>query len=123
MCRLHGGNSPQARRKAAERLADLIDPDRALRQAAASAYMDITQLYTDEGVLKPMKEWLKELRSVVTGIETLKRNVTSGDGKQETVLRIRTRDADKNLEMLFKHLGILKERVEHSGGIEIKWQD
>ncbi len=33
-CRVHGGASPWAKRKAAERLADLIDPDRALRQAA-----------------------------------------------------------------------------------------
>jgi hypothetical protein len=32
-------------------------------------------------------------------------------------------DKPKALEMLAKHFGLLLERVEHSGGIELKWQD
>ena len=119
MCNSHGGASPQAKKKAQERLEDMIDPDRALRQAAASAFMDITQLYNDDASIKPMKDWPKELRSVVTSIETLKRNVTAGDGVQEKVLKIRTRDADKNLHMLFQYLGLLEKRIQHSGTLEI----
>lgn len=112
VCTTHGGSSPQVKRKAAERLADLIDPDRALREAAALAYSDITELYDAEGRLLPMKEWPAHIRAAVSGIETVRGNVDKGDGKFDEVARIRLWDKPKNLEMLFKHLGLLTEKLD-----------
>jgi len=57
----HGGGAPQVKRKAAERFADLIDPDRALRELVALAYSSIDDVMTytqkDGLKLKPFQQW------------------------------------------------------------------
>ena len=112
VCNSHGGRAPQVRRKAAERLADLIDPDRALREAARLAYSDVTELFDDKGQMRPMKQWPAELAAAVGAVEVVRRNVDSGDGHQDDVIKIKLWDKSKNLEMLFKYLGLLTERME-----------
>ncbi len=122
VCPKHGGGLPNVRAKANERLADLIDPDRALREAARLAYSDIRELFDDKGNMKPVQEWPDDLASAIAGIEVVKKNITTGDGKVDDVIKVRVWDKPKNIELLFKHLGLLKERLEHSGGITIKWE-
>lgn len=122
VCRMHGGGAPAVKRKAAERLADLIDPNRALREAARLAYADIRELFDDRGRLKPINEWPKDLAAAVGSVEVVKRNVDSHDGKTDDVIKIRIWDKVRALEMLFKHLGLLKDRLDLAGGIEIRWQ-
>ena len=112
VCRMHGGSAPQVKRKAAERLADLIDPDRALREAACLAYSDVRMLFDDEGRLKPVKDWPDELAAAIGGIEVLKRNVDSHDGRTDDVIKVKVWDKGRALEMLFKHMGLLTERLE-----------
>jgi len=46
---MHGGKAPQVKRKAEERLADLIDPGRVLREAARLAYSDVRELFDEHG--------------------------------------------------------------------------
>ena len=112
VCGSHGGSAPQVRRKAAERLADLIDPDRALRELARLAYSDLTTLYGPDGALLPMSEWPREMRGVVSGVKVMQHNVTSGDGVQESVVEVKAWDKTKALNMLLTHLGLLVERLE-----------
>ena len=111
------------KRKAAERLADLIDPDRALREAAYLAHSDITQLCDDGGRLKPMTEWPAEMKSAASGIETVRRNIDAVHGQTDQVIKVKAWDKLRALEMLFKHMGLLTERLEHSGEMQIKWQE
>ena len=112
VCRYHGGAAPQVRAKAAERLADLIDPDRALREAARLAYSDVRELFDEQGRLKPIKDLPDHIAAAVGSIEVLKRNLTAGDDQQEDVVKIRLWDKPKNLEMLFKHLGLLVDKLD-----------
>jgi phage terminase small subunit len=103
-------------------LADLIDPDRALREAARLAYSDVRLIFDQNGHLKPVKDWPDELAAAVGGIEVVKRNVDSGDGKTDDVIKVKVWDKPKALQLLFQHLGLMKESLEHSGSITIKWE-
>ena len=119
VCQTHGGAAPQVKRKARERLEDLIDPDRALREAAQLAYSNIQDLLDEEGKVRPLKEWPRELAAAVSSIDLTKKNLTAGDGKQEDVIRIRLWDKPANLTLLFKHLNLLTERLHLSADKEI----
>ena len=110
MCYTHGGAIGQVKRKAAERLADLIDPQRALREAARLAYSDIRMLFDAEGHFLPITQWPDELAAAIGGIEFTKRNLTAGDGAQEDVVKIKLWDKPKNVELLFRHLGLIKDQ-------------
>lgn len=104
------------KRAAAERLADLIDPDRCLREMARLAYSDLRHVIDPTtGSILPLKDWPDELAGAVASVEVLKRNVTAGDGVMEDVLKVRLWDKPKMLEAIAKNLGILKERIEHTG--------
>lgn len=110
------------RAKANERLADLIDPDRALREAARLAYSDVRQLFDSNGQLLPVHKWPDGLAAAIGGIEVVKRNVDSADGKTDDVIKVKVWDKGKALEMLFKHMNLFKEQIELSGGITVKWE-
>jgi len=119
VCRAHGGAAPQVKRKAKERLEDLIDPDRALREAAKLAYSNIQDVLDKDGNVRPIQEWPRELAAAVSSIDITKKNLTAGDGKQEDVIRIRLWDKPSNLTLLFKHLNLLTERLHLSADKEI----
>lgn len=119
---MHGGSAPQTRRKAAERLADLIDPDRVLREAARLAYSDIRELFDAQGNLKPIRDWPDHLAAAVASVEVIIKNAEAGDGHTDRVHKLKLWDKPKNIELLFKHLGLLTEKLEHSGSVAFRWQ-
>lgn len=126
VCRKHGGAAPQVKRAAEQRIkdyvADLIDPDKLLREAGWIARFDVRTLFDIAGNLKPAKDWPAEVAAAVASFEVVKRNVYTGDDKVDDVIKIKVADKLKALEMLFKHKGLLTERLEHFGGIDITWK-
>lgn len=123
VCRHHGGAAPQVKRKAEERLADLIDPNRALREAARIAYFDPRKLFDANGNLLPMTKWPDDAAPVIGGLEIVKRNLVAGDGFVDTVHKLKIIDKSAALTLIFKHLGLLIEKIEHAGEITYKWKD
>jgi hypothetical protein len=123
VCRSHGGGAPQVKRKAAERLADILDPGRAWRSVAAIAYFDPKSVYDDAGLLKPITDWPEESRLALASFEVVKRNLTKGDNMTEDVLKIRFWEKLKALEMILKRLGELQEKIEHGGAVSFKWEE
>ncbi len=109
------------RRKAAERLADLIDPNRALREAARLAYSDVGALFDEDGHLRPVHTLPPEVRAAIASIEIVRKNLASGNRTQEYVHKVKLWDKPTSLALLFKHLGLLVERLEHLGTLNIRW--
>jgi hypothetical protein len=123
VCKRHGGASPQVRRKAAERLQDLIDPDRTLRELARIAFSDLRVLFDRNGNLLPVSDWPEEMAPAIKKIEIVKRNLDVGDGLMDEVHKVETWDKLKALELIGKNLGLFTEKIEHSGGIDVSWDE
>ena len=119
VCDRHGGRAPQVKRKATERLADLIDPDRIIREAARVALSDIGQIFDAKGHLLPVHRLPPQVRAVIASVEVTKRNLEAGDGEQEDIVRVKLWDKLKGLDLLFRHLGLLKDRMEIEGGKDL----
>jgi terminase small subunit-like protein len=100
-------------------LADAIDPDRVLREAGRLAYSDIRELFDDKGNFLPIKQWPDDIARAVSSVEVVKKNVTTGDGKVDDVLKVRLWDKPSKLTNLMKHHGQLVDRVEVSGDAEL----
>lgn len=126
VCQTHGGGAPQVKRAAKQRVADMladaIDPNRVLREAGRLAYSDIRQLFDDQGNFLPINQWPDDIARAVSSVEVVKKNVAAGDGKVDDVLKIRLWDKVGKLTNLMKHHGQLTEKVEHSGGLEVRWK-
>lgn len=98
----------------------MIDPDRALREAARLAYADIRELYTADGKLKPIKDWPDDLAASIGGIEFVRRNVDGSDGHTDDVIKVKAWNKPQALEMLFKHMNLFApEKVVLSGQVDL----
>ena len=61
--------------------------------------------------LKAIHDLSAEAATNLGGFEVVKRNLVSGDGKVDQVLKIRFRDQSKYVEMGAKHFALLEERL------------
>lgn len=122
VCMKHGGKAPQALRKAAERVRDLLgealDPDNAMRETAAIAYARPRAIWDDDGNLRPLSQWPEDLVNAVKRVQVLKRNLFPDDGKVDDVIQVEFWDKPKAVEMLMKHHGKLKD-VEVTVNVDI----
>jgi phage terminase small subunit len=111
------------RRKAARAQRVEVAADDVLRELKRLAFSDVRQLFDEAGKLKPMKDWPNEVAAAIGGIEVVKRNVDSGDGVIDDVIKVKVWDKPKALEMLAKHLQLFEERVKHEGEISFRWAE
>jgi len=101
-----------------------INADWVLKRLARDATADLADLYTENGVLKPVHEWPIAWRTgLVAGIETVhERDGEDAEGKPvyATVRKVKLLDRTKLVELIGKHVevGAFKEKVEHSGEIK-----
>jgi len=94
-----------------------LSVERVLREYMRIAFLDPAQLYDAVGNLLPIKEMPADARRALSGIEVEEvYDFERGSKTQVATLR-KVRFATKQgaLDALAKHLGILKDRVEHSG--------
>ena len=84
---------------------------------------DLRALFTPEGNFRPIHELTESEAAMIAGVDVVKRNITAGDGQTDLVLKVRLVDRAKYVEMAAKHHGLLTEKIEHSGGLVVRWQE
>ena len=103
-------------RKAKQLAAADLSAARVLEELRRLAFADVRSLFDDAGNLKQPKEWTPEAAAAVAAFEVVQRNLTSGDGLNDTVIKVKSWDKTRSLEMLAKHFKLLVERVEVDAG-------
>lgn len=97
-----------------------LTAERVLEEMRRLAFSDVRALFDAEGNLKPLHQLTVEESACISSLEVIIKNAQAGDGKTDTVHKIRVWDKTRTLEMLAKHFGLLVEQVKHSGGMTIK---
>lgn len=94
-----------------------IDSDWLLMRLAEEATADVLDLYTEQGNLKPVREWPKIWRQgLVAGLD-VKQLVAYEDGESVpdgVVMKIKLSDRVKRLELIGRHVDVqaFKDKVE-----------
>ena len=76
------------------------------------AFQDIRKFYDDEGNIKPVHDLDEDTAAYLREVEHIRKNVEGGDGHTDLVIKMKTIDPVKPLEMLAKHFGLLIEQVD-----------
>lgn len=93
-----------------------IDADWILRRLAEEAEADLADLYSEDGTLRPVKEWPAIWRKgLVAGLDV--EEVKSSDGVIAQVRKVKLSDRTRRLELIGKHVDVqaFRERHELSG--------
>nr|WP_318379997.1 terminase small subunit [uncultured Enterobacter sp.]DAI86909.1 MAG TPA: Terminase small subunit [Caudoviricetes sp.] len=89
-----------------------IDADYVLKRLFDIDQMDVLDILTESGDLKPVAQWPKVWRTTLSGLDVM---TMAGDGDTAGLLKkIKWPDKVKNLELLGKHISVqaFKEQVE-----------
>ncbi len=89
-----------------------VTATRVIAELARLAFADTTALFDAQNRLKPFTALSPAQKATIAKVETVIRNVSGADGHTDTVLKVTTHDKVRALEMLAKHLGLLKTVVE-----------
>lgn len=94
-----------------------IDADYVLQRLVAIDQMDVLDIMDDKMQMRPLSEWPPVWRQYINNVES----VELAEGAV-WLKKIKWPDKVKNLELLGKHVdvGAFKDKVEHSGTIEIQ---
>ena len=98
-----------------------VDADYVLNRLVEIDQMDVLDIHSEDGSLKPLHQWPKIWRQFISGMDLSELFEGRGDDRQMVgvLKKIKWPDKVKNLELIGKHVEVqaFKERVEHSGHI------
>lgn len=99
-----------------------VDSDFVLQELLSIHEMDLGDILNDDATIKPVSEWPKIWRQMVSAFDLAEMFEGRGDERQLVGIlkKIKFPDKVKNLELIGKHVDVqaFKERVEHEGSIE-----
>lgn len=99
-----------------------IDADRVLEEVYRIATSDIGQAYGPDGEMLSVPEMPEEFRRTLSGVEVEELFDYERGGKKQigNTRKIKNWDKMKALELLGKHLGIFKEKIEVEGKLTLE---
>ena len=80
---------------------------------------DVRRLFDDKGNLRPIHTLSAEDAALIAGFDVVVKNVAGGDGHTDTVIKVKLKDQARFVELAMKHLGLLTERIELSGSLDL----
>jgi phage terminase small subunit len=94
-----------------------VSVERVLREYACVAFFDPAKLFDSEGNLLPIDQMPEDARRALNGLESQEIFDFERGSKTHvgTLRKVRFASKIGALDALAKHLGILRDRVEHSG--------
>jgi phage terminase small subunit len=96
-----------------------LSATRTLEEVRRIAFADPAGCFDALGNLLPIADMAPETRTAIASVTVVKRNVTSGESRADEVHEVRLWDKVRALESLAKHFGLLVEKVEHTGSVEL----
>ncbi|CAN0620517.1 phage terminase small subunit [Burkholderia multivorans] len=94
-----------------------VDADYVVRRMVEIDQMDVLDIMTDAMELKPVSQWPRVWRQYLSGFDLAE--MVEGRGEDRELVgvlkKIKWPDKVKNLELLGRHLGMFKDRVEVTG--------
>ena len=110
-----------AAKQAAQLNATDLTAERVKRELAWMAFSNLQDLKDEDGNWLPMSQWPRGAAAAVARVKVRKDNLTAGDGVQEVVVDVQMWNKNQAIDSAMKHLGMLTEKHEHEGNINIGW--
>jgi len=94
-----------------------VNADYVLKKLVAIAEMDVLDIMTDDMSIKPVSQWPKVWRQYLSGFDLAEMFEGRGDEREMVGIlkKIKWPDKVKNLELIGRHLGMFKDKVEVTG--------
>jgi phage terminase small subunit len=86
-----------------------VDQDWVVRRLARIADLDLRKLFTEDGRLRPIHDLPEDVAGAISSVDVIKRK----DDAEE--YRVRLPDRIRALDLLGRHLGMFRDRVEVTG--------
>ena len=98
-----------------------VTQDRVIQELANIAFLDIRKLYNDSGGLKNIQNIDEKTVRAISSIETLEEYQGYGENREYigNTHKVKLLDKTKALELLARHLGMFKDKVEVGGNVDI----
>ena len=121
---LHDPRIARAVRTAQARRLERLEltADDVLRELAYVAMQRASSFVDDAGKLLPLKDLPPGADAAIADMELVTGNLDAGDGKRDRIVKIKKWNKTEALRDLAKHFGLLQDKVEHSGALEIAWR-
>ena len=82
---------------------------------------DVRDFHDDRGNYIPVSKWTAEMGHRVAGLDIVIKNAEAGDGHTDRVLKLRTHDKLRALELWAKYRGLLTDK--HDVTVRRTWED
>jgi phage terminase small subunit len=86
-----------------------VDQDWVVRRLARIADLDLRKLFAEDGTLRPIHELPDDVAGAIASVDVVRRK---GDAEE---YRVRLPDRIRALDLLGRHLGMVRDRVEVTG--------
>ena len=86
--------------------------ERTMREIAAVGFSRIGAIFDEHGNLQHPQQLPDHVQATIASVKTLKTNVVSGDGQQETTREVKLWDKMSALNLLAKHFNLVSDKLD-----------